>query len=233
MIKSITLNGRLIQYDLQRKQVKNINLRIRPDGRMTISANQRVSETVIEEFLQSQADRILRALNKCAEVARNAPNPVEYVSGEVFSVFGEDKTLRVLTGRKNTAVIDGDSILLTVKDADDKAARHAILQAYLDTLCRETLTALCHRYYPHFAAHGIPFPTLRFRHMTSRWGSCHHQKGIVTFNYALVDLPLAFAEYVVVHEFTHFLQPDHSKAFYLRLAAVLPDWKDRRKMGKR
>ena len=36
-------------------------------------------------------------------------------------------------------------------------------------------------------------------------------------------------EYVVVHEFAHFFQPNHSALFYNEVAAVLPDWKDRRK----
>ena len=31
MIKQIVLNGRTISYDLERKNVKNLNLRIKPD----------------------------------------------------------------------------------------------------------------------------------------------------------------------------------------------------------
>lgn len=232
MIKSINLNGQDLHYDLQRKQVKNINLRVKPDGHITLSANPRVPESVIEAFLQENADRILRAVEQCNAARENVPLPKEYVDGEVFAVFDERKTLRVRMGNKNSVEDNGDTILLTLKDTADKAKRQALLQAYLDGICRKTMTALCQKHHPFFAAQGVAFPTLRFRRMTSRWGSCHSTKGVVTFNYALIEKPLAFAEYVAVHELTHFLQPDHSKQFYHRLSAVLPDWKARRELGK-
>ena len=32
-----------------------------------------------------------------------------------------------------------------------------------------------------------------------------------------------------MHEFSHFLYPDHSPAFYAEIAAELPDWKQLQK----
>ena len=232
MIKRITLNEQTVTYDLQRKQVKNINLRVKRNGEITVSANPRVPETVIEDFLYEQADRILRAIDQCEKAKQNAPAPLEYTDGETVSVFGERKTLRVLKADQNKAITDKDTVLLSVKDTNDRTLRQKTLQSYLDGLCREQLTALCHQYHRFFTAEGIPFPTIRFRRMTSRWGSCHTQKATVTFNLALMDFPLEFAEYVVVHELTHLIHPDHSKRFYDRLAKVLPDWKVRRALGK-
>ena len=42
MIHSILLGGKEIQYNLERKKVKNINLRIKPDNSVWISANNSV-----------------------------------------------------------------------------------------------------------------------------------------------------------------------------------------------
>lgn len=92
------------------------------------------------------------------------------------------------------------------------------------------MTAICQSIYPHFSPYGVAFPALRFRRMRSRWGSCMPQKGKVTFNTALAGAPDACAEYVAVHEFTHFLQPDHSKEFYRLMGIFLPDWAERKKM---
>ena len=64
MIKNITLNGQTITYDLQRKKVKNINLRMKRTGEITVSANPRVPDAIIEGFLCEHADRILRAIRK-------------------------------------------------------------------------------------------------------------------------------------------------------------------------
>ena len=64
MIREIKLNNGVIQYDLQYKKVKNINLRIKPDGSINVSANKRVSQKIIDEFVISKADFILCALEK-------------------------------------------------------------------------------------------------------------------------------------------------------------------------
>ena len=38
-VREILCENRKIQYELTRKQVKNINLRIKPDGKVYVSAN--------------------------------------------------------------------------------------------------------------------------------------------------------------------------------------------------
>lgn len=50
MKHQISLNGVSVQYDLQRKSVKNINLRIKPDGAVYVSANNAIAIETIEKF---------------------------------------------------------------------------------------------------------------------------------------------------------------------------------------
>ena len=54
MIKEIVLNEKTVLYDLQRKNVKNINLRIKADRTIVVSANQSTSDQVIEDFILSK-----------------------------------------------------------------------------------------------------------------------------------------------------------------------------------
>ena len=76
-----------------------------------------------------------------------------------------------------------------------------------------------------FEAKGVAFPEIRFRRMVAQWGNCRPTRGVLTFNLRLLAAPVRCIEYVVIHEFTHFLHPDHSPAFYAEIAAELPDWK--------
>ena len=96
--------------------------------------------------------------------------------------------------------------------------------------CETILFAICESVYPKFKKYGVEFPELRFRNMVSRWGSCQPKRKVLTFNISLIEAPLACIEYVVVHEFTHFLQPNHSKKFYSQLAMFMPDWKERKRI---
>lgn len=65
-----------IQYTLTRKSVKNINLRVRPDGSVVVSANSRVALKHIDAFVAENALRILAAQQKF----RKIPQPPEPLS---------------------------------------------------------------------------------------------------------------------------------------------------------
>lgn len=179
MIKEIYLNDKKIQYELQYKNVKNINLRIKYDGSVRVSANRRVSQKYIEEFMRSKSDFILNALEKC-KMRSDEPQKQYFDENEIFGI----------------------------------------------------ITALCEKAYPHFEKRGIKYPQIKFRQMVSCWGTCHTKKGVLTFNTNLMFAPIECIEYVVLHEFTHFLQANHSPKFYEELSAVCPDWKNCRQRLK-
>lgn len=230
MKKSIVLKGREISYELQRKAVKNLNLRIKADCSVYLSANQRVSETVIEEFLHSKAEYILRALDHYAEQAKYVPKPKQYIDGETFRIFGHDRRLKVVLGKKNFVSSDEAFILLTVKDVVNTELKKKTIDKWITALCRDTVLNICKTVYPKFQKYDVEFPMIRFRNMISRWGSCQPKRGILTFNYALIEAPIACIEYVVMHEFTHFLHANHSGNFYRQLAMFMPDWADRKEI---
>ncbi len=76
------------------------------------------------------------------------------------------------------------------------------------------------------------YPTrLSFRKNRSRWGSCS-AKNALSFNIQLAQTPEAFIEYVVVHELAHIRHKNHSTAFWELVGAYLPDYKERRRLGK-
>ena len=175
MTREIKVNGKIIEYELSIKSVKNINLRIKPDGKVYVSANRWVSKKAIDNFVASKADLIFRALKKYEE-REEAPK----------------------------------------------------VQYYTESELRNLIAKLCEKVYPHFEKRGVKYPQIKFRKMVSRWGSCHPTKSVLTFNTNLIYAPLECVEYVVLHEFTHFLQANHSPKFYEELTTVCPDWKERR-----
>lgn len=229
MIKNIVLGGKRVEYELQRKDVKNINLRIKADRTIFVSANPRVPDEVIEEFIRSKSDYILKALAHYEELARYAPKPKQYVDGESFRIFGHDRRLKVMEGKKNNVEYDESYITLTVKDPTDRELKQKLMDRWLNSICKDTIQSLCDAVYPKFQKYGVEFPSIRYRNMISRWGNCQPKRGVLTFNYALVEAPISCIEYVVVHEFTHFLQPNHSRKFYQQLAMFMPDWEERKK----
>ena len=74
------------------------------------------------------------------------------------------------------------------------------------------------------AGYTVPIPIVRLRYMTSRWGSCMPFKETITMNARLLLGPTEFAHYVMVHEFAHFIEANHSSRFYKVMSDVLPNW---------
>ena len=88
MNKAIVLNGREVSYELERKRVKNINLRIRSDCSVYVSANDRIADSVIEEFLHKKAEYIVSAIailaNTCPQALKPHQNRCEANAGLWF-----------------------------------------------------------------------------------------------------------------------------------------------------
>ena len=229
MKKNIELCGETVEYELQRKKVKNINLRIRSDGSVSVSASARVPMKVIEDFIRSHGEYILKVLERYRQRAESAPIPLCYNDGEHLTVLGEECVFSVLKGERNFALLDGKRFVLTVRDTDDVELKRKTADKLLSELCQSAVKELCERAYPEFKEWIPEYPLIKFRKMRTKWGICRPTRNEITFSYMLSAAPLDCVEYVVFHEFCHFLHPDHSKEFYTCLSSFVPDWKEKKK----
>ena len=78
----------------------------------------------------------------------------------------------------------------------------------------------------------IPFPSLTIRKMSTRWGVCNRKLKRVTLNSLLIRYPLEALDYVIIHDLSHFVHFDHSKAFWTEVSKYSPRYKEIRKLLK-
>lgn len=228
--RSIVYEDKKISYCLERKEVKNLNLRIKRDGSVYVSANDIVSVEEIDSFVYKKANYICKAVDKFNEIILNASKPKQYVSGETFVVLGRNLRLRVQNADIESISSDGVYIYLNVTDTEDFEKKQRIVENFLDKQRKEVFEDILSVYYSIFGKYGVKYPKLRIRQMDTRWGSCLVKKGIITLNKRLIEAPRNCIEYVVMHEYCHFIHPDHSKRFYNFLNIIMPDWRERKKM---
>lgn len=231
MIRTVVIGGEPFTYELTRKRVKNINLRVRRDGSIAVSCNPRVPITEVEKFIAANAGFIARAVQKTKQREMNTVRPVFLSDGDTVKVFGREYIVRIAQYPRNMVLLTETEVLIGVKDKTDGKLPTAVYERWRKKILREKVLEMCRSYYPFFEEKGVKWPLeIRFRTMKSRWGSCIPKKGILTFNYNLFEAPYEAAEYVVVHEFSHFLEANHSASFYRIVGSVLPDYKKRRSM---
>ena len=91
---------------------------------------------------------------------------------------------------------------------------------------RERIQTFIEEKVSHYASvMGVSYGRITMRNQKTRWGSCS-SKGNLNFNCLLMLAPSEILDYVVVHELCHRKQMNHSKAFWLEVEKVLPDYKE-------
>ena len=143
-VQKIILYGKEIEYELERKKVKNINLRVRSDGTVYVSASPRVSMDTIEKFLSIKGKYVLSAMEKRV-AAKN--NSTECADGNTVFVLGIPHKVAVSQGKKNGVTAQNGIISVTVKDTArlriDK--RKPIKMA--DEKCKRVIDEICKNFY--------------------------------------------------------------------------------------
>lgn len=76
---------------------------------------------------------------------------------------------------------------------------------------------------------GVKSAGFTIKKMKTRWGSCNVKSHHLNFNILLAKVPPECAEYVVVHELTHLLEPSHNARFWSLMEYYLPGSKELRK----
>ena len=212
-------DGSTVDYELTRKPVKNVNLRVREDGTLRISANSRVSVRHIEEFIVSQQGFILKATERIK--ARFAENEIS----DKMRWLGREYPIRVISSSRECAVLEQDELRVFTRVPDLEHVRQMVQQWLVENftqLCRELNAEVRSS----LASAGInPPPTrITIKDMRSRWGSCTWAKGHISINFRLAAYPRQTVLSVFWHEYAHYWHHDHSQRFYAFLEKHYPEY---------
>ena len=229
-LRTVQGKERKLQYTLTRKSVKNLNMRVKPEGAIYVSANPLVPVKYIDRFVLSHEKKLIQALDNYEKNRAKSLQPLQYVSGEKVIFLGEELHLLVEAAPVEGVDKMGQFLILRVKDTTDFKRKERVVQKWFSKMQVEVFLEICKEIYPLFKPLGVKYPLIKIRNMKSRWGSCQPQKGIVTLNGKMIAAKREAIEYVVLHEFAHFIHPNHSKDFYQLVEQLMPDWKARKNL---
>lgn len=213
-------DGSEILYELTRKPVRNINLRVKEDGTLRISANNRVSVKRIEDFIISEQDFIRRAIERL-----NARSKEAEINSDRLRWLGREYPVRVIMSSRESAVLEQQEIRVFTRFPDPEHIRQ-LLRSFLS----DSFTSLCRELNDEVRAALIsrglnPPPTLvTIKDMKSRWGSCTWTKGHISINSRLAAYPRETVLSVFWHEYAHYWHHDHSPRFYAFLEQHYPEY---------
>lgn len=215
-------NGKKIEYEIERKDVKNINLRVKSDCTVAVSANNSVPKSVIDDFVYQNADRILRAIRKINRKNSNLPT---FESGTRIKLLGTEYALQVNESDKNYYSIGTSKILFYVRDLENFENREEVYNMLLFDISKVVFPKLLKECYPPFEKYCGSIPELIIKFMRSQWGNCYAGRNLITLNAKLAAYSESVIRSVIYHEYCHFVHQNHSAEFYQLLGTVMPEWK--------
>ncbi|TWL05635.1 M48 family metallopeptidase [Bacillus licheniformis] len=223
--------NRVIDFVLKRKNVKNVNLNVKPDMTIEVTANDRVPIDFISDFVKSKGSWILKNVGQFKEVQPIKQSVREYVSGETFRYLGKQYRLRVQeTTEEETVKYFRGFIYLYVKDTDNLNRKAKLMDEWYRKKAHLTFNESLEKMYPLVQKYGVEKPNVDVRLMKARWGSALTDKKMILLNAELIKAPKYCIDYVVLHlhELIHFKYNDPSEKFYQMLYSLMPDWEKRK-----
>lgn len=206
------------------KRAGTRSLRLHIQGsRVKVTLPTRVPYALAEKFLKSRKQWVLDNLQPTTVI-----NDGAYI-GKQHRVKVQHKPI----SRPSTRVTD-TSIDISLPDGlgnQSSEAQRIIFKACDKALMQETTRLVIPRLQDLAYEHGFTMKSANVKRLRSRWGSCDSNKNI-TLNSYLVQLPWPLIDYVLVHELAHIRHLNHSPAFWREVAAIIPDYKERRKQTK-
>jgi predicted metal-dependent hydrolase len=70
---------------------------------------------------------------------------------------------------------------------------------------------------------GVSYNQILISDLKYRWGSCT-PKSNLNYNWRLIKAPISVVDYVIVHELSHLIEPNHTKRFWTIISVQLPHY---------
>ena len=227
---SIYYGDNKIEFNIQRKDVKNINLTVKPNLEVMVSANNQVPLAYIKEFVHAKAKWIESHLNYYEKNQSIDQGQKEYVNGESFRYLGRQYRLKVFQSENEEVKYYRGYIQLYINDLNNITKKAALMEDWYEERSKIIFKDSLRRMHALVKAYNISLPELGIRKMKSRWGSCYPEKNRIILNRSLIKAPRDCIDYVALHELIHFKFEKHDGDFFRLLDILMPDWKGKKKI---
>ena len=223
---------KILGYEVHRKKVKNINLRIKPNMEIYISVPMNLHRDYIENFIRSKEEWIKSVLKKVEDV-KEKQKGFEYKNGEIHKFLGKEYNLIVRTGNFNGVSLKNDAksnvMILTVNENifENIDEKKKVMEKWYFENAKKLSLKFVEKWLEILDEH---VEKVAIKPMKTRWGSCNYVKKYINLNTELIKRTPFEIEYVILHELTHLKYPNHGKGFYNYIERYMPNYKVAEKM---
>ena len=222
------VNG-TVTVQVMRKEIKNVHLKVFRSLDIVLSVPEQVPYEWIDSFLLSRQKWIDDQITKYKKTS--GFNNLDGVKNGTSTQFlCTDIRIYKEVSLKNHVEIDEKKVIIYVTDVTDDNLVQKVFNKWWRKTAEKIYRQEMDQFYDSvFHKYGIEKPVMTIKKMKTLWGSCTPQKNKITLNEYLLKANIRCIQYVVLHELTHLLHPNHNSDFYDFMTIHMPDWQERKK----
>lgn len=207
---NIVIDGKTYEVIIEKKLIKNTYIRVKKDLKIYVSTNKLATNRYIKNLINDNIPSIKRMISVRSKHLEKE---------EKFFYLGNEYNV-VLCNIYNKPTISQNYIYTKKKSDLDK-----FLNEEANKIFKERLDYN----YNIMKDSGIPYPNLKIRKMTRKWGYNKKSDNLVCLNKELIKYSIDDIDYVIIHELCHFLHFDHSRDFWEDVKKYKPNFKENKK----
>jgi predicted metal-dependent hydrolase len=216
----LTHKDETIPIEVKRyKSSKSIKLYM-SDGYIRVTTSPLTSRVLIKKFIKSLQDRIVNYYIESKSQSQDVDSGIDinrkmFYMGRIIHL--DVKALTIKSPRRNYELLE-DKLIIYSYNQSNTIYNKGLVRDFFNEQAQQIL---------------IPFaqviakdifsdfkPDIVLKRMKRQWGNCRYKRGRVTLNSKLIHLPKYLQTYIIIHEFAHFIHPNHGKEFH----ALVDKW---------
>lgn len=212
------ING--FNVEIQRKKVKNINLRVYPNLEIRVSVPEKMEIATIKRMVISKEEWIKERLKKYEEQIRLTKR--RYISGEDHYVNGKRYILKVVDSNTPSVKMENaKSLVMYVRKSSSVENKEKLMNSFY----KEQLSIKINKFLPELEnLIEVKSEGYSIRKMKNKWGSCNSEKKSLIFNVDLAKKKDSEIKYVIIHELLHLIEKKHNDHFRELMDYYCPKW---------
>jgi predicted metal-dependent hydrolase len=163
-----------------------------------------------QEFLLNKESWIRKKLKSLLQ------QPIIY-NPDNLVIFDANYSLQYIDSIEQKVNLGNNSIIVYSTIDNKTKALRGFLTDFLLVKIKEIMS-------PIGSQKNLRFTEIKISNNKSLWGSCS-SKGVLSFSWRLIFVPLETLHYVIVHEMCHLSEMNHSARFWDLVSALCPNYK--------
>lgn len=203
-----------IEYNviINKKNNKNLYIRVKDDMNIYVSCNYFTTKGMIERVLNENKASLRKMLNSIKN--KTEKRDKFFYLGQAYDIMYKEDT-------KETIIHD-DKIITKNEETLNKWLKEEIIRVF-----DERYVYVFNQF-----KENIKSPILKIRDMKTRWGVYNRLKHTITLNSRLIEFDIEKIDYVIIHELSHIIHFNHSKSFWNLVSKYCSNYKEIRKEMK-